>query len=89
MQIVIDIPTDKLELLINNPSKTLLGEYQALLENDIYQAIRKGVVLPKGHGRLVDVTLAYQDTMIYSERTRKMIMGIIDRATVLEADKGE
>lgn len=42
------------------------------------------------HGRLVDVTTAYQDTMLYSNRYRESVLKIIDAfTTVIEAEDGE
>ena len=42
------------------------------------------------HGRLVDVTTAYQDTMLYSNRYRESVLKIIDAfSTVVEAEDGE
>ena len=39
------------------------------------------------HGRLVDVTTAYQDTMLYSNRYRESVLKIVDAfTTVVEAE---
>lgn len=39
------------------------------------------------HGRLVDTTTAYQDTMIYGEHFRKSVLKIIDNLpTIIEAE---
>lgn len=48
------------------------------------------VALPDKHGRLVDVTTAYQDTMLYSNRYRESVLKIIDALpTVVEEEDGE
>lgn len=52
MQIVIDIDENVLTKLFNNDTK----DY-AIVNDDLFaiaKAIRKGTLLPKGHGRLID-----------------------------------
>lgn len=48
MQIVIDIPKEKYDMVRN---ETYCGIYDAV----IYKAIKNGTPLPKGHGKLFDV----------------------------------
>ena len=48
MQIVIDIPKEKYDMVRN---KTYCGIYDAV----IYKAIANGIPLPKGHGKLGDL----------------------------------
>ena len=46
MQIVIDIPERKYKWIVDNPQT---------YTDDLYEAIRNGTPLPKGHGRLGDL----------------------------------
>ena len=48
MQIMIDIPKEKYDMVRN---KTYCGIYDAV----IYKAIANGIPLPKGHGKLGDL----------------------------------
>ena len=45
MKIVIDIPDRKYKWIVDNPQT---------YTDDLYEAIRNGTPLPKGHGRLID-----------------------------------
>ena len=47
MEIVIDMPEEKLSIIKN---KMYCGIYDPVL----YKAIENGTVLPKGHGRIID-----------------------------------
>ena len=47
MQIVIDISEDNYKLVQN-------GNYCGILSHEIYNAIKNGTLLPKGHGDLID-----------------------------------
>lgn len=60
MQIVIDIPREKYDMVRN---KTYCGIYDAV----IYKAIANGIPLPKGHGKLKDID-AIIDTLDSSDR---------------------
>ena len=46
------------------------------------------VEVPTPHGRLIDADLIYQETMRYSERTRKMVMDMVNALpTIIEAEE--
>ena len=65
MQIVIEIPDEKYERLL----------YQDTISLRSY--VKNGIVLPKGHGRLIDA----KDVGEY--------LTLADVPTIIEADKGE
>ena len=48
IELVIKIPEEKLSLIKNK-------RYCGLYDSDLYKAIANGILLPKGHGRLIDV----------------------------------
>lgn len=71
MQIVIDIPKDLYE------DCKRLGD-----SNDtLFEAIRKGEVLPEGHGELID-----RNDLKY-ERYNSYAYAIANAPTIIEADK--
>lgn len=83
MQIVIDIPEEEYEEIINREDCGL---------HVLTKAIANGTPLPKGHGRLIDADALYSDgggewdgigitKNTYSERVIK------DAPTIIEADK--
>ena len=72
MQIVIDIPEGTYDLIKHNV------QAQSAFENAFY-AIRRGTVLPKGHGRLID---AYALT----ERMKQRHYEIADEESYWVAD---
>ena len=47
MQIVIKIPDRKWEIIQD-------GEYCGLLDKELYEAIKNGIVIPEDHGDLID-----------------------------------
>lgn len=89
MQIVIDIPEEKYNMIKN---KIYCGIYDA----EVYKAISNGTPLPEGHGRLIDVgqcdrKLFYQqcggaDSLITVKSAFDMLMSL---PTIIEADKVE
>lgn len=85
MQVLIDINDDLYVRLFDNGGNNVMDMRRA------YIAIRKGTVLPKGHGRLVDADVI--DDNIY-DLTRGMdlnynqIISVLDGApTIIPADK--
>ena len=77
MQIVIDIPDEKYERLV----------YQDIISLRSY--VENGIVLPKGHGRLIDAdalidTLGCSDRDIYCRATIEE-----DAKAIIEADRSE
>ena len=83
IEVVIKIPQDEYDYI------QLYGTIKPFSGNFIAKQIKNGTVLPKGHGKIVDTRLAYQNTMQYSDKTRKMIMKVIDASVILEANKEE
>ena len=86
MQIVIDIDEDTYNSVISDSTTYVLDEI--LVENAIYN----GIVLPKGHGRLIDADKF--DVYFLENKSEEFVNGAgrvlaqIDNApTVLEADK--
>lgn len=93
MQIVIDIPDDIYEQAINGT------EYDTLsLGIKLRQSVQEGVVIPKGHGRIIDESKITQTTYeTIEEEFESMLQGTIkhqyvvfkgsDAPTIIEADK--
>ena len=86
MQIVIEIPKDEYNKIINTHPNMC---------SFIEQQIKMGIVLPKGHGRLIDELEMHKNLneYYYSNElyTLKMIEETIEDkvSTVLEADGNE
>lgn len=82
MQIVIDIDEDLYTRLFNNGGNNVMDMRRACV------AIRKGIPLPKNHGRLIDESdlmpdSDYEDGIFYA-----VSVGQINSApTIIEADK--
>lgn len=76
MKIVIDIP----EELYNNIQKGC-GIYPYRL---VYDAMRNGTPLPKGHGCLID-----QDALIGKIHGARSITAVLDAPVIIEADRGD
>ena len=83
MKIVIDID-DHEYTEIKEDAETFRNK--GMVVPHLYKVIESGTPLSKGHGKIVDTRLAYQNTMQYSEQTRKMIMKVIDDSVIIEAD---
>lgn len=81
MKLVIDIPKD----IYEKACKTTMSLDGAL---PIYQSIKEGTPLPKGHGDLVDRDAIFH---VYdrSDIEYTMIDALEDAPTVIEADYGE
>ena len=86
MQIVIRIPDSKYQSILSD-------DYCGLLDADMYKAIKDGVSLPKGHGRLIDADALEMDKRIYGDRylskTSLFVANkVIEQApTIIGADK--
>ena len=78
MQIVIDIPEEAYKQIME------FGFLENTLGKICYNAIKNGTVLPKGHGRLIDVNSI--DSFIDIEYNGRYIDDIDEIPTVLEAD---
>jgi hypothetical protein len=97
MKIVIDIDDDIAHGIIegnNDEPRNIVRSFQATIAD----AIQNGTILPKGHGRLIDVQDAADDLMEYKEigifgnYDKLTIRGCIDRIEnhvkpIIEADK--
>ena len=86
MQIVIDIPEKVYKSIQDN-------DYCGISNADMYNAVKNGIPIPKGHGRLIDANELYGDfidgTEGYDCQTwnRIEIGDIIEDApTIIEAD---
>lgn len=83
MQIVIDIPEEK------------YMEYKRIGDNrdGLFEAIRKGTPLPKGHGRISDMDAAIKCIEEIEGADAIRAIGLIEWAcgkrTIIEADKTE
>jgi len=102
MKIVIKIPEDAYDYLINTSFKKAPkimfnqsakdGKHTTKLF-DVIDAIKNGTPLPKGHGRLIDADRLKIDNPLYLSLdipyvTEDTVEEIIDHApTILEADK--
>ena len=80
MKIVIDIPKGIYEMFIS-------GNYPKFYACDVTDVLKKGTVLPKGHGRLIDADAFANkfDTNINGRIGDKYIMA----PTIIEADGGD
>jgi hypothetical protein len=78
MQIVIDIPESIYnDLYVNN------SPMYTLPQMDMYYALKNGIVLPKGHGRLIDADAVLEEPIGNTYKD-------IDIAeTIIEADNAE
>ncbi len=83
MQIVIDIDDNLYTRLFDNG----VDNYDDAV--DMAKAIRKGISLPKGHGRLVDEErISLSGIHFKTERDHAMMIGRLNSApTIIEADK--
>lgn len=87
MRIVIDIPEDAYKSIQNN-------DYCGISNPDMYNAIKNGTQLPKGHGRLIILSedAIKREQMPLSFSCQNWISEVgLSNATVaiIEADKGE
>lgn len=80
MQIVIDIP----EKLYEECKR--MGDVRDIL----FESIRNGTVLPKGHGRLIDENMIAYTDGVFEDGTAYTVVhpySIENTPTVIEADK--
>lgn len=83
MQIVIDIPDSFRNSLLEGS----LTNDQIL---DVYRSARNGVILPKGHGKIIDeykITKCEQVGLIIEDGNITRCL-VTDAPTIIEADKG-
>lgn len=77
MKLIIDIPNITYNEILKRKQLAICND------NDIYEWIKNGIPLPKGHGRLIDVS-EYYDGSFNDARE------FLDNATIIiEADKIE
>lgn len=77
MQIVIDIPNDIYSAIVKQYRK----DKELQTRDNLYKAIANGTPLPKGHGRLIDVSEYYKGS--YNDARE-----FLDNApTIIETDK--
>ena len=88
MQIVIDIPEEVKEAF-DNASKDDIDCSFYDYNSVIGKAIRNGTALPKGHGRLVDVSDLLISLMKYIDGDKSLGQCIDDTPTVIEAEGEE
>lgn len=80
MKIVIDIPKEDYDTLINHNNDKLPA---VIARNNLWEALKHGTPLPKGHGRLIDADSFVQ------EHPLAFVRDVInDTPTLIEADKG-
>jgi hypothetical protein len=90
MKLIIDIP-DKEYNRIKEWEDTITGYQTSLV---LYCAVRNGIPLPKGHGRLVDenyviAELVYRKHLLAEGVKCGEVTEIFDNAAVIDADMGE
>lgn len=95
MQIVIDI-SDELKNKIDACDDDSYSSIIRWYDTTLYDAIRNGTLLPKGHGKLIDYSWVVENIIkklgIKDERylleAEKALMSIVEIApTIIEADK--
>ena len=95
MQIVIDISDNVFKKLVAGKI-----QYGGITARNIFNLVKEGTLLPKGHGRLIDTNSIYQIVRpieetdnswgITGETAIRLIHEAFNRApTILEADKSE
>lgn len=77
MKLIIDIPEETYEYWKEHKYEYVLAE-----------AIAKGVILPKGHGRLVDMSEVLIKLMQYYDGDKTIGQCLDEVHTVIEADGG-
>ena len=99
MQIVIDIPEEEYQTYINH-TEAILDSSIPLVHQDLLMAVINGTPLPKGHGRLVDVSkidkdrIDHDNPIIYltvnGEYIEAISLDYIESLpTIIEADGGD
>lgn len=83
MQVIIEVDEDTIKSA-KRDGLILAPRYR----DDLTQAIRNSIVLPKGHGRLIDANSAYKK--FYNRSMAKVGKEILDEvSTIIEADGGD
>ena len=84
MKFVIEIPADVKAVIDRNGTNEIVAE-------TLWQAVKNGTPLPKGHGRLIDadeLNLDYEVEMADDWKTAHEIANCVKYApTIIEADK--
>lgn len=81
MKLLIDIDENLYTRLFDN------GDIDAVDMLKAYVAIRKGIPLPKEHGRLIDADALYNDLIFPNEQFGKAFKDILDDApTIIPAE---
>ena len=89
MQIVIDIPEEKYQGIVNM-AEEILDASTFCSPRYLYKAVLNGTPLPKKHGRLIDADDLIQEFSVVSSRPIKSQLYILKEApTIIEADKSE
>ena len=96
MQIVIDIPEEKYQGIINM-AEEILDASTFCSPRYLYKAVLNGTPLPKGHGRLIDAdkTALLSDLFCYTRYTgideapyEDATKALEFAPTIIEADRG-
>ena len=90
IELVIKMPEEKFSIIKNKM-------YCGIYDPDLYNAIKNGTPLPKGHGRLIDygyVVDAIDDWInsgecYYTNATDYLRKRVANTPTIIEADKAE
>jgi hypothetical protein len=86
MQIVIDIPEEYYNFIKNHQ---YMDRYYSISEaSKIFCAIKNGTPLPKGHGRLVDMSEVLIKLMQFYDGDKTIGQCLDEVNTIIEADKG-
>ena len=98
MKLIIDIPDELYEEVKNLPPTTIAGTIPSWIIFKSLNVIRKGTVLPKGHGNLIDKESLIKAIEQKAKRLENLdtingLCGAVALAyeaeTVIEADKEE
>ena len=90
MQIVIDIDEDTYGYMQSRCEYQNKGDKGLSKFEEAGVAIKNGIPLPKGHGRLIDADDLIQELSVVSSRPVKSQLYILREApTIIEADKAE
>lgn len=84
MQIVIDLPDDVYSVIVKQYRK----DKELQTRDNLYKAIANGTPLPKGHGRLVDISEVLIKLMQFYDGDKTIGQCLDEVNTIIEADKG-
>lgn len=89
MQIVIDIDEEYIKQ-IDRIRFLIGGKEDRSLQINVINAIKNGIALPKGHGRLIDADALGKELHRYTEAPYLYALNQLNNApTIAEADKEE